>query len=70
MLVTSFCIIVSSNDKYHATSTTMQTQVPNDGTLFGNSLQSHVVKAKSIGVSLGVIFGVLAFIAVIVLLLR
>ena len=69
-LVTSFYTIVFSNNKYHTISTIMQTQVPNDSTLFGNSLQSHVVKAKSIGVSLSVISGVLAFIAAIVLLLR
>ena len=70
MLVTFFCTIVSFNDKYYAIFTTTQTQVPDDGTLFGNSLQSHVVKAKSIRVSLSVISKVLAFTAAIVLLLR
>jgi len=69
-LVTSFRTIVSSNNKYYTASTTTQTQAPNDGILFGNSLHSHTVKAKSIRVSLGIITRILAFAAIIVLLLR
>jgi len=44
--------------------------VPNNGTLFSNSLQSHAVKAKSIRITLSAISGVLAFAAAILLLLR
>jgi len=73
-LNTTLCTIVSSNDKYYTVSTTTQTQVPNNGILFGNSLQSYAVKAKSIRVSIGVSFSIiariLAFEAAIVLLLR